>query len=451
MSWTMRHRRRTAINGGPQLDFYRDRYTWWYDPSSVVSEQSSDSPFLLTYLSLQDTWDVDRSVHPRNKNSKDDGGPFRSKRMEIRFDRPECKATAKYSGSPYNTEQYITGLGSLISNQTNAFLLMDAATINQKYSDLTFPSLDLNTYGAKALNRLDPTRDRDLPDVAQLLAELYREGLPKLPFLLLSRLKNLKALKGAGSEYLNAVFGWRPLLSDIAKMLKTYLQLEQKLSQLRKDNGQSVRRSGTLFYNRSVSGRSSLTAADIYIYPGYGFQNIGSDPLPYGPNEYWTETEERVWFAGKGSYILPIDLMPGPSRSDIEDYLRLLLAVPSPATVYELLPWSWLLDWFANLGDIVQQAFGSGVGEYTMDYCYLMRKRVVREYYVANSINRRGLYTPQGNKYALQQRGASCVVTSTTKERVAATPFGFGLTLGSLSASQVAILTALGLSRQNFI
>jgi hypothetical protein len=41
-----------------------------------------------------------------------------------------------------------------------------------------------------------------------------------------------------------------------------------------------------------------------------------------------------------------------PSISNF-DYLRLIGAVPTPADVYNIIPFSWLLDWFGGLGDYV--------------------------------------------------------------------------------------------------
>lgn len=453
MSWTMRHRRRHSSHGMVQLEYgyYKEASP---SPSDVFYSTVYDSPYCLSNLRVQETWDVDRKVHPRDKNSDDYGGPFSSKKLEIRFDLVPAKAdTVDFLGWYYLSG--IDGIAQLQSTQTNAMLLADQATLEGLYSSIAFPSTDLASYGPRAFNKLDPTRDKDLPDITQLVAELIREGIPNLPLKTLRSVKRFRDLtkgsgKRIGKEYLNANFGWLPILSDVEKILKTYLELDARLAQLRKDNGQNVRRSGTLEYSKSSSVRSPLDPnANIYIYPGNGFYNRGLDSEPYGPSEYWTETEERVWFAGKGSYILPIDLQEAPDRSKMQDYLALLKSVPSPATVYELLPWSWLVDYFLNVGDVIQQAIGSGVGEYTADYCYLMRKRVETTYYAVTSVGRYGLAT--GTEIPSKSRNAQCVVKKTTLERIAATPFGFGLSVGGLSARRLAILTALGLSRQNFI
>jgi hypothetical protein len=234
-------------------------------------------------------------------------------------------------------------------------------------------------------------------------------------------------------------------------MLELYDKLEKRLAQIRRDNGQSVRRSGRLFYDKVVSDKTNISA-EVGIW-GAEIAAAGNyDPQPYGPYETWTEEETRVWFAGKGSYLLPHDLHEDPLRGKVGDFITLLARIPSPSSVYKLIPWTWLLNWFSNLGEIVEQAYGHGVGEFTLDYCYLMRTVTHKRFYALANYRRPYLVDYSGQPLvALGDREASCVITKTTKERIAATPFGFNITLGDLSASQLAILTALGLSRQNFI
>jgi hypothetical protein len=374
--------------------------------------------------------------------------------MDIVFDRVPCRAEVDFVYGGVHHRQGIDGLGSLTSTQTNPYLLLDQASIDAKFASFDFPALDLSYYGAKAFNRLDPTRDRrNLPDAAQFIIELIKDGIPSVPLKIFSRLATFRSL---GDEYLNAIFGWRALLSDLSSLLSTYQRIDSVLAQLRADNGHSVRRKGTLSYTKDVSARSTMgPTSDIRVYPGTGlFTNIGKDPAPYGPEEYWTETEERVWFAGKGSYILSSDLLDSPSYSDLEDFLLLLSKTPSPSTVYRVIPWTWLINYFSNLGEIVEQALGHGVGDYTADYCYLMRKHTRTEYFSVANHMRFGLQDPTNwdkTVSAPVSRNAFAYVRCTTLERVAATPFGFGVTLSGLTPAQLAILTALGLSRQNFI
>ena len=455
MQWKMRKRRRISYSGRAQPEYGYERLE---DPSNgdIYFPQVYDSPFTLSGLQIQETEDVDRKFHPRDKSSLDDGGPFFSKKLEISFSGVTCDAEMYYLRDQWTAVHAATkGVGTLFSSATNDMLLMDPTTISSLWTSISFPSIDLANYGPKALNRLDPTRRiKGLPSVARSIAELIREGVPSLPGKAFRKLKKLENIyKSYGDEYLNATFGWRPLLNDISDLLKLYLRLDAQLSQLRRDNGKGVRRTATLDYDKITSSRQPMPVnSQIVIYPGSGFYNIGfdDDASSFGPREYWSETEERVWFAGKGSYVLPTDLAT-PSGSKIEEYLRLLAAVPTPSDVIDLLPWSWLLSWFATLGEQLQQALGNGVGDFTLEYCYLMRKRIVTDYYTVNDVNRYGYMTNLGKKIVIpNSRNAQCIVRRTTLERVAATPFGFGLSIGDLSTSQWAILTALGLSRLNF-
>ncbi len=448
MSWTMRKRRRVRGNIRSQFDFCSIQ-TVYLPTGDLIQNDHYDSDPHISSLQIQETEDVDRKVHPRNKLSKDDGGPFFSRKLDIVIDPIPCGLNHVDNNGTYKSTYRYEGTAQLITPLTLGLTFADSATLNQMFSGITFPAQDLSYWGPQAFARMDPTRDSRIPDLARSIAELVREGLPHLPLKLFPKLKKLRSL---GSEYLNVTFGWKPLLNDIDQMIELYRKIDDILKQLRRDNGQSVRRSGTLFYDKSVSDRSTIQGECTAYVPRYFpiLSNVGDGP-PNGPFDTWTETETRVWFSGKGSYILNENLLYDQSNSKIDAYAKILKANLSPSTVYELLPWSWLINWFSNIGSIVENAIGHGVGTYTADYCYLMRTVRKTTYYDCLNFNRRGFFTGAGVKYPTTVRDAQIKVIETTKERIAASPFGFGLTLPDLSAEQWAILTALGLSRQNFI
>ena len=448
MSWTMRKRRRTDIQSFKQNDFASSRSR--HRITGAVTEQSFSAPIADTlFTRIKYTEDVDRKVHPRDKEKDDFGGPFFSKELEVNFGRFPLSGATRYIAGTTEYWRSIDAIGYMYGSVLNPYLNLDYTTLNTQFDAITVPSPALSTYGARALNRVDPTRDKEIPDVGQFLIELAREGLPSLPLKLFSRVRNAK---NAGGEYLNAVFGWKPLVSDVHSMLSLYLKLQAKLDQLRRDAGKPVRRKGTLYYDRTVTPISVTSGLSFGIRHSSNLESLGPE-TPSARLITWTVTETRVWFSGRGKYVLPIDLQEGPSEASIRDYLKLLSSNVSPSVVYEVLPWSWLIDWFSNLGDIVQQVAGHGVGTYTLDYCYLMRKHSQTTYYAVENAARPGwsAYPPAYKAVRIGPREYSVSIKKETKERIAATPFGFGLTLNSLSASQWAILTALGLSRQNFI
>jgi hypothetical protein len=119
-----------------------------------------------------------------------------------------------------------------------------------------------------------------------------------------------------------------------------------------------------------------------------------------------------------------------------------------PEVVYNLVPWTWLLDWFVNFGDVVANASAISSDNLVMQYGYLMRTTSVRK----------ELTWPQGlwGRRPTGQLASSWkqflptysqTTSLVTKQRGKASPFGFGLNPSDFSPDQLAILAALGLSR----
>ena len=129
-----------------------------------------------------------------------------------------------------------------------------------------------------------------------------------------------------------------------------------------------------------------------------------------------------------------------------EETLRQLGLVDDPSLIWELTPWSWLIDWAANIGNSLVNAHTLSPlsGRHSVDYAYFTTclTEVVEEEVVAVVTN--GTGWPSRSYTVLRPRSYFSTVSKT---RSRATPFGFGTQLGSISASQFAILVALGLAR----
>jgi hypothetical protein len=119
----------------------------------------------------------------------------------------------------------------------------------------------------------------------------------------------------------------------------------------------------------------------------------------------------------------------------------------TPEVVWNLLPWSWLIDWFTNIGDIVSNASSNAVDNLTADYAYVMRtQETVTNYEGWSVVN--GTGTPASSTYIPAGHYSSYGFNrSITKSRFAASPFGFGTTFNGLSSYQLGIVAALGISR----
>jgi hypothetical protein len=382
-----------------------------------------------------------------------EGGPFRLDRYSIRRQSNGLSVYVKTQIAANHTlEERIDGavIAGLTSNNiavsTNDGLPVgfSKADLLAKYNSMSLPSKNLETIGTAFIRNLSPVKPG--ANIGQMYAELMRDGLPHLPV----RLKNqVRDFRLNGGNYLNIQFGWRPLLKDLQDLYKTWLSLDSRVRQLIRDNGRPIRRKGRL------SPVITNTTEDlIALGTGTakssldGFELFSVDPSYTGPvyAKKTVQTSEEIWFKGRFRYYIP-EL--SPSQWDPKVVSQLFGLNPSPSLLYEILPWSWLIDWFLNVGDVLANLSRAFAQNQVVDYAYVMRhfKRettyTVRTAPLIRTTNADPLSV---NGYYPAQTFTTVVVEE-SKERVVSTPFGFGVTTSGLSAQQVAILTALDLSR----
>jgi len=293
----------------------------------------------------------------------------------------------------------------------------------------------LNTLGATAVARCKPTNA--VADLSVALGELMRERLPSI-----ARWDELKdetdRARKAGSEYLKSEFGWKPLLGELSDFGRAVARSGEILSQYERDAGRQVRRrfqfptEKSHTYSEFTGSRVPFMASDPaqFLVQGKTFQ---------GRVVKEVETSVRRWFSGAFKYSLP----PGYKSGDavLRHAARasvLFGAELTPSTVWNLAPWSWAVDWFSNVGDVISNASDYLFDGLVMRYGYIMEHSRVREsYHYYGDHNMQSPVVPQ-----------TVSLVTETKVRRQANPFGFGLTWEGLTPRQVAILVALGITRR---
>jgi hypothetical protein len=111
----------------------------------------------------------------------------------------------------------------------------------------------------------------------------------------------------------------------------------------------------------------------------------------------------------------------------------------TPEVVWNLTPWSWAVDWFSNVGDVLSNISDTIDDSLLMRYGYIMEHTIVRDTYT------RKYDRPFWDKSVLLDSGVSLVTE--TKLRRRANPFGFGMSWEGLSPKQLSILASLGITR----
>jgi len=279
--------------------------------------------------------------------------------------------------------------------------------------------------GTKAIGLASPTNPSF--SLAQALGEA-REGAPKLFGSSLLKEKS-RFLKGSGSEYLNVEFGWKPLVSDLQKFAHTVKNHDKILEGYRAGSGKKLRRR----FAYPPTQDSRITSGGIAM-------------IPANASELWTgttheQTVTRAWFSGAFRYHVPVDDgLLGNLKSHVSEANKLLGVRLTPDVVWNLAPWSWGLDWFANTGDVMTNISNLGTDGLAMQYGYSMRSSV-RE--------RTTSWTVPASHSDASVRGTSGFLrrTHTLKRRIPASPYGFATTFDGLSNRQKAICAAIGITR----
>lgn len=329
------------------------------------------------------------------------------------------------------------------------------------WKDISAPAVfrDWNPIATQQLNAMNPLKSG--VSLAVTVAELLRGDVPSLTLNLRRHIDSISRLrakyrtfqdasKAIGGGYLGWQFGWAPVISDVKKALEILMDLDGALY-----TSNSTRRKRTWSVYSANAGRTSWAR-------GWG---------PVSPlNQSWTDGNNRsklltpryTGVSGVTSYIgafnIPTDVAVF-TKADVRTSARFLTgAVPDrrantwldqgvellglkldAQTLWELTPWSWLVDWFTNIGSVIQSLSTLGLDNTLLNYAY----STIR---LQNNVSVLGRPASTGS-YSLKGKFTFRAETEMKVRRVAS-PFGFSVAWEQLNAGQIAILTALGLARQ---
>jgi len=378
---------------------------------------------------------VDRQVietqgHPVSLLGKrtglDIGGAFRNSRVTVE------------GGGGISVDRIITGNPSAIVAASGFYYASPEAAgvcgqaLTNASSEKTWlesslpPATDLQMLrdGATAISRVAPTNP--LVDLSTSLAELFREGLPSLP----------GRSGGASGEYLNYQFGVAPLASDVRDLRSVLSRADALWRKYEENSGKGMRRRYTFPEDRTTSSVVSSYRVPNAVRLESGSTD-GLTGLLIQPGTLWqrTETRKRTWFSGSFTYYLPDSpLAAGLARLD-----HLYGLQPGIDTAYQLTPWSWLIDYFANLGDVLENLNTFTMSGLVMPYAYVMSETTI------TTESRLDYEIWAGNGW--KKATLTDTVTRKIQRRVPAHPFGFGVLDSGLTGKQQSILIALGLNR----
>jgi len=299
---------------------------------------------------------------------------------------------------------------------------------------------DISKYGTRAIAQTAPTNGN--ANLSQALLELT-EGLPRMVGRSMFEPHRNGASGAIGSEYLNGVFGILPLYNDVRGICEAVSNSSKLIKQYKRDSGKLVRR--RFSFPREIENSVTENVGNSR-YPVDGYDNWsdqawfepGSNTVPSVSRH--SEVRKDTWFAGAFMYHLEAGDSVLEKLTRFEELANHLLGTRvTPSTLWELAPWSWFGDWFGTIGDVLQTSSLLSSDGLVMKYGYLMRHTLQHDTYSMPA----GLTFRGGRKTG----PISMRLSRETKERVKATPYGFGTKPTDFSIRQWAVLGALGLTK----
>lgn len=286
--------------------------------------------------------------------------------------------------------------------------------------------------GQRAILNTSPTSPQ--ANAATFIGELFL-GLPQMVGAALWK-ERLHDYRAIGSEYLNIQFGWIPFLNDLRKAAASLRDASAILTQLQRDNGRMVRRR----FRFPVGVSSNYEELGNAYVPYRSAPTYVESPTPKVQLSKVTRTERELWFSGAFSYSLPVGDNLLDKFREYEAKTNVLLGTRvTPEVIWDLAPWSWLVDWKLGIGTALGSASMFSEDGLVIRYGYLMERNLTEVTYSQPS----AVYSDFGDRVP----ATFLTLRSETKKRRRATPYGFGVDLGSLSDSKWAILAALGMTR----
>lgn len=358
--------------------------------------------------------------------------------------RPKGKIVDSGGDFTHYTIEYV----QIVTRNIHFIIDSETVRVNRAGHLWLSPPIDFEHDGIKVSDSIKPPEDDlDLSGIGPRLWGVLNPANPAvdlgvniaeirdLPRLVKGKLDSLKSFisslsnpKGLADWLLAINFGWKPLLSDIRKCIRLYFKMEARIKFLMQNGGKPL-------YRRTPKWEPKITDEILFEYSGPDNQGWMRDEIPFdGDPDSMVDRfkcklvlHKEVTEAASGVFTYHLgDIPPTPA------YLRLKLLglIPDESLLWEATRWSWLVDWFSNMGDVISNIQANLRDRVVSLYAYSQR-RVVREYRFTCS---NGFYD------------VAVTRIFDTKCRRKIDPFGLAVEV-SLSDLQLAILVALGITR----
>lgn len=254
---------------------------------------------------------------------------------------------------------------------------------------------------------------RDLPKMLRqagsILGDIHR---PNSPFS-----RPPPQGEDPGGWYLGYQFGWAPLIRDLRRMLQFERLVKQKLDELeRLYSGNGLKR------RINLSSRTETSQGDFTV-----------ESLVATVRAHRTiKTTKRRWATVRWKPVSVPSFKTDEGMRRLAQRLAFGMNGANAADIWDLVPWTWLIDWFSGFGDYISSNSGS-LHIRPEGQC------VMTHYSTTISYSRKSDNLPW-------LRGGDATLTATSKYRYVG-GVTTGYTMPFLSGGQWSILSALAINR----
>jgi hypothetical protein len=255
-----------------------------------------------------------------------------------------------------------------------------------------------------------------------------------------------------GSSYLNWQFGWVPFVSDLKKAAESVLNSEDHVNQFLSDSMKLVPRTRVRTISADAEQFTGTLFPNKFDYR-YAIKSSGNGTIRVGANTFsgyntnprtqsrvtrsWTERIKT--YATFEYFAMDPDGALGRLPAYYQKARNLLgSSAVSAEGLYELAPWSWLVDWYVDIGGLL--AYQESVAS---DSLAMRRSGTVYE----TIVKTHGHFDIESSDGLLHFGSHDCFEEKRSQTRVKGNPYSLTPSWAGLTAQQWFILGALGLTR----
>lgn len=239
--------------------------------------------------------------------------------------------------------------------------------------------------------------------------------------------------RAAADDYLAYIFGVRPTVASLDALAESLTLSRQVAEKVSRQGWKRIRRRRV---RPRVSEVATTTKKDGYLLA----MRNGNSAALYGTIHKFTEATQDVWFSS--SFRMPTSDTDHwlDQCSELFKRIDLLTGLGLDVRVaWDLIPFSFMADWFANTGDFLESRQVIADYNITCEYGYVMCH--TRLQHTLTASGSWGFYPPGALGGRASYQYSKLVET---KQRSKAGPFGFNTKWDGLNAYQWSALVALG-------